>query len=113
HELEGADGLVGAMRALAVVDAGHREHADEVQRRAADGRRGRDAGPDGAEGEQVDGDEGRGANPADAPLAPGGGGYLILHSLLHMIRSVSVPRLEWRYSNGRVRRSASGSSFGQ
>jgi hypothetical protein len=83
HELKHAAGLVGAVGKVSVVDTGHREHADEVQRHAADGRRRGDTGPDGSESEQMDGNEGRHAQPADFPRCLCGSGHRNLMSLIH------------------------------
>ena len=69
HELERAAGLVGAMREVAVVGAGHGEYADEIEHRASDGRRRGNPGPDRAEGEHVDEDEWGCPQPANTTLA--------------------------------------------
>ena len=64
-KLKSAVGLVGAVREIAVEEARHREHADEVERDGREHGRPAPAGPDHPQATEVEEEEWEGAHPLD------------------------------------------------
>src|SRR3546814_12887947 len=74
-ELERPVRHIGAMREIAVIACGDREHAQPVEADAESESRPGDAGPDSGEASEMHEHEGNGGGIGDTDIPRGAGGY--------------------------------------